>query len=194
MIVGIPRSRLVDENRVGLPPRAVGDLTGSGIEVIVEHNAGRGSGFGDEQYDAAGARIVHSPEEVYGRADILVKVNKPEADEYDLLRQGQVVVALLHLAVADRRLLDELLTRQCTAIDLATVQDERGHLPVLRPLSQIAGRMVPQIAAFLGTTYTEGNVMFAVAGVVSATAPLFVLVMFFQRQIVSGVTAGAVKG
>jgi alanine dehydrogenase len=152
MIIGIPRSRSVDEFRVGLPPRAVATLTGRGCEVVVEKNAGTGSGFTDEQYETAGARILHSLEEIYGRADIVVKVNQPGPLEYPLIREGQVIMSVMHLAVADPRLVDILLERRCTAIDFVTIQDDEGNLPVLRPLSQIAGRMVPQIASrFLQT-------------------------------------------
>jgi alanine dehydrogenase len=147
MIIGIPRSRSVDEYRVGLPPRAVANLVVRGGEVVVERNAGSGSGFTDEQYEAAGARILHSLDEIYGRADLIVKVDAPVAREYPLIRSGQIIMSLMHLAVADSRLVDLLLEKGCTAIDLVTIQDDQGSLPVLRPLSQIAGRMVPQIAA-----------------------------------------------
>ena len=154
MIIGIPRSRSVDEFRVGLPPRAVATLTGRGCEVVVERNAGSGSGFTDEQFEAAGARILHSLEEIYGRADLVVKVNQPGPMEYPLIREGQVIMSVMHLAVADPRLVDILLERSCTAIDFVTIQDDEGNLPVLRPLSQIAGRMVPQIASrFLQTNH-----------------------------------------
>ena len=147
MIVGIPRSRSVDERRVGLPPRAVGNLVARGRSVLVENKAGLGSGFNDSQYEQAGARIVHSLDEVYGRADVIVKVNAPTPGEYDLIRDEQIIMAVMHLAVADPKLVEILLQRRCTAVDFVTITDEHGHLPVLRPLSQIAGRMVPQIAA-----------------------------------------------
>ncbi len=147
MIVGIPRSRSVDERRVGLPPRAVKNLVTHGRKVLVESKAGQGSGFSDSQYELSGARIVHSLDEVYGRADVIVKVNAPTAGEYDLIRENQTIMAVMHLAVADPELVEILLQKNCTAVDFVTIADEQGHLPVLRPLSQIAGRMVPQIAA-----------------------------------------------
>jgi alanine dehydrogenase len=147
MIIGIPRSRAVDEHRVGLPPRGVQNLARAGREVVVERNAGLASGFTDAQYEAAGARVLHSHEEVYGRADVIVCVNKPTSKEYDLIREGQTLMSFLHLAVAEPELVQLLLDRKVTAIDWACVQDDSGHLPVLRPLSQIAGRMVAQIAA-----------------------------------------------
>jgi len=147
MLIGIPRSRAQDEFRAGLSPRATGNLGHLGCEVVVEKGAGSGAGFADHTYEAAGARIVHSVEEVYGRADLLVLVDRPSADIYPLIRPHQIVMSALHLAVADPVLVDILLERGCTAIDYATIQDSRGRLPALRPLSQIAGRMVPQIAA-----------------------------------------------
>ena len=147
MIIGIPRTRSVDEFRVGLPPRAVRNLIAAGAEVIVERNAGSGAGFSDQLYLDSGARIVHDLEEVYGRADVVVKVNKPEPEEYRFIAEDQVLMSLMHLAVGDPALISLLRERNCTAIDFATIQDDSGSLPVLRPLSQIAGRMVPQIAA-----------------------------------------------
>jgi alanine dehydrogenase len=147
MIIGIPRSRIPDEFRAGLPPRAVASLSAAGHAVVVETKAGLGSGFADEAYEEAGARVVHALDEVYGRADIIVKVGTPRPEEYEFIREGQTIMSVMHLAVADPKLVDVLLERGCTAIDFVTIQDDRGNLPVLRPLSQIAGRMVPQIAA-----------------------------------------------
>ncbi len=147
MIVGIPRPRSVDELRVGLPPRAVNNLVARGRTVLVERKAGQGSGFSDAQYELSGARIVHSLDEVYGRSDVIVKINAPTPEEYDLIREEQTIMAVMHLAVADPRLVEVLLERRCTAVDFVTICDDKGQLPVLRPLSQIAGRMVPQIAS-----------------------------------------------
>ena len=147
MIIGIPRAMSRDEYRTSLPPRAVGVLVDRGATVVVERQAGLRSGFTDEQYEAAGAGIVYAPAEVWGRSDLVVPVGPLVPEEYELIREGQVIAALLHLAVADPRQVEVLLERKCTAIDLATIQDDQGGLPVLRPLSQIAGRMVPQIAA-----------------------------------------------
>ncbi|MCP4293119.1 MAG: alanine dehydrogenase [bacterium] len=147
MIVGIPRSRTIDERRVGLPPRAVANLVARGRTVLVERKAGMGSGFSDRQYEEAGARIVHNIDEVYGRAETIIKMNAPAPVEYDLIREKQTIVGIMNLAVADSELVDLFLARQCTVIDFATITDAQGLHPVLRPLSQIAGRMVPQIAS-----------------------------------------------
>jgi len=147
MIVGLPRARSRDEFRVGLPPRAVRTLSGRGVDVCVERKAGVGAGFTDDRYAEAGARILHGPEELWGRADLVVNVGPLVPEQFDLLRPEQIVVSTLHLAAADPRHVEILLERGCTAIDVATIEDGHGGLPVLRPLSQIAGRMVPQIAA-----------------------------------------------
>jgi alanine dehydrogenase len=147
MVVGLPRARSRDEYRVGLPPRAVHTLVGRGIDVCVESQAGAGAGFPDEQYVAAGARVLHGPDELWGRSDLVVGVGPLVPEEFDLVRPEQILLSALHLAVADRRLIATLRERRCTAIDVTTIEDAGGNLPVLRPLSQIAGRMVPQIAA-----------------------------------------------
>ncbi|MBM4130735.1 alanine dehydrogenase [bacterium] len=147
MIIGIPRSRLADEHRVALPPRAAGELVARGHVVHVEVRAGLGAGFTDEQYEQAGARVAHGADEVWGRADLIAKVGKPLPEEYPFIREGQIIASVMSLAAAERGLIDLLLERRCLAIDFVTIQEDNGNLPVLRPLSQIAGRMVPQIAA-----------------------------------------------
>ncbi len=147
MIIGITRTRIPDEYRVGLPPRMVGNLVRRGHQVLVERNAGLGAGFPDTQYEQEGATVCHQAEEVWGRADVILKVNTLAPDEYDLVREGQILMSVFHLAVADRRLLEKLVAAGCTAVDYVTIEDAQGRLPVLRPLSQIAGRIVPQIAA-----------------------------------------------
>jgi len=115
--------------------------------VLVERNAGLGSGFPDTQYEQAGAVICHQADEVWGRADLILKVNTLTGEEYALVRPGQTLMSVFHLAVADRRFLENLTAAGCTVIDYVTIMDDQGRLPVLRPLSQIAGRMVPQIAS-----------------------------------------------
>jgi len=147
MIIGIPRERAPDENRVGLAPNGVHALAEQGHQVIVEKGAGAGSGFSDDRYQEAGAQIVHASDEVYARAGLIVKVLTPVSQEYDAIQPGQIIMAALHLAVSSPHFLDLLLDRSCTAIDYATIQDDEGELPVLRTMSQIAGRIVPQIAA-----------------------------------------------
>lgn len=124
-------------------------LTHQGHRVYVERDAGQGSGFDDERYRSAGAQIVYSTEEVYGRSDMILTVSRPLLPEFELLHQGQTLCGFLHLAVAHPRKVELLLERKITAIAYETIQDGHGHLPVLAAASQIAGRMIASIAAQL---------------------------------------------
>jgi alanine dehydrogenase len=149
MNIGVPRERRVDEHRVGLTPAGVALLTAGGHPCSVEHDAGRGAGFSDEDYEKAGGRIVYSPHEAYGRADIVFKVGPVEFEETEWLHEGAIIMGFLHLAAGRREAVDNLLARKITAIAYETIQQDDGALPVLTPLSQIAGAMAPQIAARL---------------------------------------------
>ncbi len=149
MDIGVPREHRVDEHRVGLTPAGVELLTAAGHACSVERDAGRGVGIADLDYERAGARIVYSPEEVYGRADLVFKVERPTADEVEWLREGCTILGFLHMAVSPRDLIDRMLAKQVTAIAYEMIQNDDGSLPVLIPLSQAAGRMTPQLAATL---------------------------------------------
>ncbi|MCL4535340.1 MAG: alanine dehydrogenase [Bacteroidetes bacterium] len=148
MIIGVPKETKDQENRIALTPDACWTLTQAGHKVLVERSAGAGSSFGDEQYADAGVALVEGPAEVYGRADMVVKVKEPLPPEYSLLRAGQLLFCYLHLA-AEPVLADTLLTRQVTAIAFETVQINDGSLPLLAPMSEIAGRLSVQVAARL---------------------------------------------
>lgn len=147
MLIGVPSEKKENENRVGLTPHGAAALVGAGHRVLVEKGAGERSGFPDTEYAAAGASIVADPAEVYG-AQLIVKVKEPQPEEYDLLQPGQIFFAYLHLAAQPEvtRLLQE---RQVSAVAYETVQLEDGSLPLLKPMSEVAGRMVPQIGARL---------------------------------------------
>jgi alanine dehydrogenase len=149
MDIGIPRERRPDENRVGLTPAGVELLTADGHRCYVEQGAGLGAGFSDEDLTRAGAHIVYSGEEAYGRADIVVKVARPTAEELNWLRIGQAVMAFWHLASASPDNLETLLRQKITAMAYETIQADDGSLPVLKPMSQVAGRMAANIAAAL---------------------------------------------
>ena len=149
MNIGIPRERRPDENRVGLTPWRVEALAAAGHRCYVEQGAGVGAGFSDESYTRAGGQIVYSGEEVYGRADLVVKVGRPTNEEMNWLRTGQAVMAFWHLAAAHPAKLDLLLRRHITSIAYEMIQNDDGSLPVLRSMSQIAGRMSAHIAAGL---------------------------------------------
>lgn len=139
MIIGVPREIKSQENRVALLPSAAYQLAKRGHTVLVESGAGAGSGFPDEEYRGAGAGLVAAREEVFARADMIVKVKEPLPDEYDLLRRGQILFTYLHLA-ASRPLTEALQRSGATCIAYETVEVNR-RLPLLEPMSEIAGRM-----------------------------------------------------
>jgi len=149
MDIGIPKERRPFECRVGLSPGGVSTLTESGHRIFVEHDAGANAGFIDSDYERAGAGIVYSPAEVYGRANFLLKVSRPVEEELELLRPGMILAGFLHLASARQAKLQVLLEKQITAIAFEQVVAPDGSLPVLRPFSQIGGAMAAQIAARL---------------------------------------------
>lgn len=149
MDITIPREQRPDEYRAGLIPAGVGLLSAAGHACYVERGAGTGAGFRDEDYTAAGGRIVYSAEEAYGRADLVVKVARPTAAELEWIRPGQTILAFWHLASASPDNLEILVQRGATAVAYETIRAEDGSLPVLTPMSQIAGRMAASVAARL---------------------------------------------
>lgn len=149
MDIGIPRERRSYDSRVGLTPAGVELLTAEGHTCYVELGAGLGAGFSDRDYEKAGARIVYSGEEAYGRAELVLKVARPTSDESKWVRDGQIIMGFLHLAAGQRDKVRLLLDRHVTAIAYETVENDDGSLPVLAPMSLIAGRMCPHIAATL---------------------------------------------
>ena len=149
MNIGIPRERRPFEFRVGLSPAGAEMLCQSGHAVFVEHEAGNGAGFTDTNYQAAGATLVYSTEEVLGRADLVLKVARPLQEEIDWLRPGSMLAGFLHLASARQNKIEGLLEKKITSIAFEQIQAADGSLPVLRPFSQIGGAMAAQIAARL---------------------------------------------
>jgi alanine dehydrogenase len=146
MIVGVPKEIKSDEFRVGMLPIGAEQLSRSSHQVLVESGAGLGSGLSDQTYVEHGAEIVDSPEEIFRRADMIVKVKEPQPCEYPLLREGQVLFTYFHLA-ADRHLTEEILKSGATAVAYETLSDDRGRLPLLTPMSEVAGRMSIQQGA-----------------------------------------------
>lgn len=146
MIVAVPQEIKSHEYRVGLTPPGVRALTEEGHRVLVQTGAGLGSGISDEAYSAAGAQLVAEAAELYARAELIVKVKEPLEPECGLLRPGQLLFTYLHLAPAPQ-LTQALLERQVTAIAYETVQLADGSLPLLHPMSEIAGRMAVQVGA-----------------------------------------------
>jgi alanine dehydrogenase len=146
VIVGLPKEIKDNEYRVGLTPAGVRALKDAGHEIRVETNAGAGSGFEDLLYERAGAAIVTSADEVWARAEMIVKVKEPIAPEYPRMREGQLLFTYLHLAPVPE-LTQELLKRKVTGIAYETITDRRGTLPLLTPMSEVAGRMAIQVGA-----------------------------------------------
>lgn len=146
MIIGIPKEIKDNEYRVAQTPGGVEMLVQHGHTVLVQAGAGEGSGFSDDEYRRSGAIIVDNPAEIWGKAEMILKVKEPLPEEYDYLRPGLILFTYLHLA-ADERLTHELLKRQVTAIGYETVELDDGRLPLLIPMSEVAGRMAVQIGA-----------------------------------------------
>lgn len=146
MIIGVPKEIKNLEFRVGLTPTSVRELTARGAQVLVEPGAGDGSGFGDDAYLAAGAKLAADAADVFRRADLIVKVKEPQPQECALLREGQLLFTYLHLA-AGAQIADALIASGCTAVAYETVTDTAGHLPLLTPMSEVAGRMSIQVGA-----------------------------------------------
>jgi alanine dehydrogenase len=145
-VVGVVREVKAAERRVGLTPAGAVALADRGHRVLVEAGAGAGAGFPDDAYSAAGARLVADATEVWGTSDLLVKVKEPIASEYGCLRPGLALFTYLHLA-ADRALTEALLASGTTAIGYETVQADDGRLPLLAPMSEVAGRLAAQAGA-----------------------------------------------
>lgn len=146
MIVGVPKEIKDDEYRVALLPVGAEELSAAGHLVIIEAGAGQGSGIADAQYAAAGATIVPRAEEIWSRADMIVKVKEPQASEWPRLKEGQVIFTYFHFA-ADEALTLAILKSQATAVAYETLRDAKGGLPLLTPMSEVAGRMSIQEGA-----------------------------------------------
>ncbi|MCZ4282921.1 alanine dehydrogenase [Kiloniella laminariae] len=146
MLIGVPKEIKNHEYRVGLVPGSVRELVHNGHQVVVETNAGNGIGFYDADYEAAGATIAATAAEIFASADMIVKVKEPQESEYTQLRQGQLLFTYLHLA-PDAPQTHGLVKSGCVAVAYETVTDARGGLPLLRPMSEVAGRMSVHVGA-----------------------------------------------
>ena len=186
MRVGIPREIKNNEYRVAVTPAGVAELTRRGHEVIIEQNAGAGSAISDTDFKEAGAQILGTAQAVWEQAELLLKVKEPIAPEYELMREGQVLFTYLHLA-ASRACTDALLQSGTTAIAYETVQAADGSLPLLAPMSEVAGRLAPQVGAYhlMRSAGGRGVLMGGVPG----TAPADVVVI---GGGVSGVNAATI--
>ena len=174
MIVGIPKETKRDEYRVAMLPVGGEELVRAGHEVVVERNAGSGSGLPDEAYAACGARLVATAAEVFAAADLIVKVKEPQPPELALIRPGQTVFTYFHFA-ASRSLTEGFLATGATAVAYETLRDERGRLPLLVPMSEVAGRMsIQEGAKYLERPQMGRGILL---GGVPGVAPANVLVL-----------------
>ena len=146
MIIGVPKEIKLDEYRVSLLPVGVEEFTRRGHQVLVEAGAGLGSGLADHDYLQHGAELVASAEEIFGRADMVVKVKEPLTSERKMMRPGQIMFTYFHFA-ADRELTEGVLASGCIAVAYETLEEDNGTLPLLTPMSEVAGRMSVQEGA-----------------------------------------------
>ena len=147
MIVGVPKEIKTEENRVAVTPTGVAGFVSREHKVLIEKGAGLGSGLTDRAYEVAGATVVESAQEVWSQANLIMKVKEPQVSEFPLLRRGLILFTYLHLA-ADEMVTHELLNRKVTAIAYETIQLDDGSLPLLTPMSEIAGRLSIQVGAW----------------------------------------------
>lgn len=174
MIVGVPKEIKAQENRVGLVPGGIKQLTTSGHTVFVERGAGLGSGIQDEAFVRAGAVMLESAAEVWARADMIVKVKEPIPSEYAYFRDGLIVYTYLHLAAVPE-LGHELVRKKVTSIAYETIEDRNGLLPLLKPMSEIAGKMSVQVGAHCLEKHQGG--MGLLLGGVPGTKPGHVVIL-----------------
>ncbi len=174
MIIGVPKEIKADEYRVAMLPVGAQLLSGDGHTVLIEQGAGVGSGFGDEQYSVCGARIAETTEQIYTQAEMVVKVKEPQPEEIAMLREGQTVFCYFHFA-ASRELTVGCLEAGITAMAYETLEDGQGRLPLLTPMSEVAGRMSIQE----GAKYLERPMMGRgiLLGGVAGVAPANVLIL-----------------
>ena len=156
MIIGIPKEVKIKEDRVSVTPFGVISLVKQGHKVYVEKSAGLGSGYSDDEYQKAGAILCSSPDEVYDKAEIIVKVKEPQPSEYKFLKKNQILFTYLHLAI-EKNLTQELIKKKVTSIAYETIQTQDGKLPLLLPMSEVAGKMSVQIAANLLENRNNGS-------------------------------------
>ena len=199
MIIGVPKERTADEYRVGITPEGVALLVGDGHQVLIEQSAGTGSGISDQQYTTAGAIIMVSEEQLFEQADMVVKVKEPTLAECQLLRQQQILFSYLHL-VAHYDVMEALLEKKISAIGYETVQLPDGSLPLLVPMSEIAGRLSVQIgASFLQKQHggkgcllsgasgaSPGHVAILGSGVVGSNAAMIAIGLGARVTILGG--------
>lgn len=175
MIIGVPKEIKPNENRIAITPSGVNALKQAGHQVFIETRAGAGSGFSDQEFLNAGAEILAAPAEVFQKADMIMKVKEPLPQEYDLFKEGQILYTYLHLSGVDPELTNVLKRHKITGIAYETVELPNGDLPLLTPMSEVAGRMATQVGIhFLEKTHGGRGVLL---GGVPGTPPAEVVVI-----------------
>ena len=174
MNIGLPKEVKDNEYRVGLVPAGVHALTEDGHTVFTEKGAGKGSGFPDEEYSAAGAKIVASADDLFAQSELVVKVKEPSEEEYPRLQEGQILSSFLHLA-ADPELTKVLLDKKLIGLGYETIRDQHGNLPLLTPMSEVAGRMSITVGSYY-LQRTEGGRGVLLGGV-PGVRPAFVVIL-----------------
>lgn len=147
MIIGVPKEIKISENRVGLTEAGVKQLVAEGHQLFVQKDAGLGSMISNDDYIRAGAKILNTAEEIYQKAEMIIKVKEPLPPEYNLMKEGQILYTYLHLA-AEPELTKVLCERKVKAVAYETIEDSNGTLPLLTPMSEVAGRMATQVGAY----------------------------------------------
>lgn len=167
IILGVPKERAQDERRVVLSPPGVQILVELGIQVVIESSAGHYCNFSDYDYSAAGAEIAASPEELYARSNVIVKVSPPQPDELSLFRHDQLLISALHLSTVTKPLIAALIEKNITALGFEFIETRDGELPIVRTMSEIAGSLAVQTAAkYLETGYGGSGILLGgIAGV-----------------------------
>lgn len=156
MLIGVPKEIKDRENRVGIVPGGVAQLVGAGHKVMIQKGAGAGAGIPDEKFIAVGAEIVPTKEDIWSRAEMVMKVKEPIKDEYPLMRDGQILYTYLHLAAVPD-LTKELVNRRVSAVAYETIELANGTLPLLTPMSEVAGRMAVQVGAYCLQKHSGGK-------------------------------------
>jgi alanine dehydrogenase len=194
MKIGIPKEIKIKEYRVGMIPSGVRSLVESGHHLYIQKDAGAKSGFSDNDYQLAGGIILDDPKEIYKICEMIVKVKEPQPEEYDSLKPGQILFTYLHLA-PNKKLTEILLQKKVTAIAYETVQDA-GRLPLLEPMSQIAGKVAPMVASYFLSMHNRG--MGVLVGGASGILPSKVLIIGsgivakYAAQVASGMGADVI--
>jgi len=192
MIIGVPKEIAKDENRVGLVPANVKSLVRQGDQVIIEENAGIGIGITDNEYKKAGAQITNKTDELYKKSDIIVKIIEPSEQEFKYFKKNQILFSMLHLAI-NEKLTNFLLENKITSIGYETIESDGGYLPVLAPMSEIAGRMAIQLGAYFlqNNKGGRGTLLGGVPGVKKGTVTVIGTGVAGQNAIQMALGIGA---